>query len=406
MDQISAKKSLSAAMIAILLSCIGIALPYPILAPLFIHTTNELTTFAGIPPKILFGIVLAAYPLGVLIGSIFIGAISDIKGRKKVLTVTLILSALGYLGSAFALIHEHYVAFVLTRFITGCFEGNISVAKAIASDLSPTLDKTRTFSLINATGYAGWLIGPLLGGILEPLGIVFVFNLAAFMTIIATIFVYILLPSDDRSLQIAVPFKQLLHKQNSLVLLKNKAIKHLFIIYFLATLGLNAFYEFYPLLLAEYFSYSSLDIGIITVILTSSMILTSVLVVTNLKRNIGLWNGSIFGLFALSISLFIHYWVSPNLLMPYYVVIGVAIALFNGFIPVYILERFNHVAQGQLMGLLTTTFSLGNIVMAILGSVLALVNTYFSIIFGAILVMSSVIYFYLLAEKRKKLAPV
>ncbi|WP_448211502.1 MFS transporter [Colwellia sp. MEBiC06753] len=395
-----ARKSLSAAMIVVLLSCIGMALPYPILAPMFINEINPLTTFASLNPKLLLGFVLAAYPLGVLIGSSVIGAASDHWGRKTSLSISLFISALGYWGSAWSIINEQYLVFVLTRFITGICEGNISIAKAIAADLSPTLDKTRTFSLINATGYAGWLIGPLAGGLLQPFGLAIVFYIAAIITVISIILVTLLLPSQklppQRQLSSKQPkqqFRHLFKQGNSFALLKQPAIRQLFIIYFLATLGLNAFYEFYPLLLAEKYQFTSPDIGFITAVLTICMIITSVFGVTQVKLMIGINKGALVGLSLLSVSLLVHNLFSANLLWVFYGVIGVTIALYNGFVPVYISDRFNNIGQGQLMGLLTATFSLSNVVMAILGSLIALIDTYGAIIFGGLLVLLSTLAF-------------
>ncbi len=394
MDLLQAKKSLTAAMCAVLLSCIGISLPYPILAPYFVDVINPITTFNDLPPKFLLGLVLAVYPFGVLIGSAVIGAASDVWGRKSVLMTTLFLSAFGYAGTIMAFVVESFPLLIITRFITGLCEGNISVAKAIAIDLSPTLDKTRTFSLINATGYAGWLIGPLMGGILHPFGIDFVFTVAVVITLIACLSIGFLLPKDTISESQQVNLARLIRKQNSFTLLKHKAIFFLFSIYFLATLGLNAYYEFYPLLLAEHFSFSSTQIGLITALLTSFMIFTSIFVVTRIKERIGLQKGALLGLALLSLILMLHSFVSQAFLWPYYAFVGVCIALFNGFIPVYISDKFSHIGQGQLMGLLTTTFSLANVLIAILGSLIAIISTDLAIMFGAFLALISTLLFY------------
>ena len=64
MEKSQAVKALLTMMLVVLLSCAGIALPYPILAPLFLNEVSSLTTFAGIPPKLLLGLILAIYPLG------------------------------------------------------------------------------------------------------------------------------------------------------------------------------------------------------------------------------------------------------------------------------------------------------------------------------------------------------
>ena len=95
-EVIKAKKSLFSVMLVVLFSSAGIALPYPILAPLFLNEVSALTTFADLPSKILLGIILAIYPLGVIFGSSVLGAASGIYGRKKTLVITLVLTAVSY----------------------------------------------------------------------------------------------------------------------------------------------------------------------------------------------------------------------------------------------------------------------------------------------------------------------
>ena len=282
--QSTAKKTLYSVMLVVLFSSAGIALPYPVLAPLFINELSPLTTFADLPSKILLGIVLAIYPLGVIFGSSVLGAASGIYGRKKTLIITLILTVIGYVLSALAVIAESFLLLVLARFVTGIFSGNISIAKAVAVDLSPTLDKTYTFNLVNATSYLGWLLGPLAGGLLAVYGLDIVFYFAASVIIIALISVASVLPADKvQATQSKIKFITLFSKQNSFALLANKKIRRIFLIYLLATLGLNSYYEFYPVWLVEKFDFASVDIGYITVVLTLFMTITSVFLVKQLK---------------------------------------------------------------------------------------------------------------------------
>lgn len=395
-EQVKAKKALFAVMLVVLFSSAGIALPYPVLAPVFLNEVNALTTFAGIPSKILLGIILAIYPLGVILGSSVIGAASGIYGRKKTLIITLVLTVISYILSALAIVAENFLLFLLARFITGIFSGNISIAKAVAVDLSPTLDKTYTFNLVNATGYLGWLLGPLAGGLLAIYGLDSIFYFAAVAIVVALICVSTILPADKiNTSAIKIKFSTLFSSQNSFALLGDKNIRRIFIIYLLATLGLNAYYEFYPVWLVEEFSFSSAAIGYITVVLTLFMTITSVFFVKQLKFLFGLKNGSIIGMILMALLFCLHPILSTTNVWPIYAITGVAIAIFNGLLPVYISEQYANIEQGQLMGLITTTFSLANVIIAIIGSFLALIAAHWAIIFGAVLLIIAAIDFHL-----------
>lgn len=147
-----------------MMSTIGMAMPYPILAPIFVQgAVDGFTHFMGLPPKLLMGIALAANPLGILIGSLFIGPLSDRHGRRRTLLWTLSLTVLSSLLGAWALDQRWYALFVGARFLTGLTEGNLAVARAVLADLHPVLDRTRSFAWLNASNYAGWLLGPQIG---------------------------------------------------------------------------------------------------------------------------------------------------------------------------------------------------------------------------------------------------
>lgn len=398
-EKFKAKKTLYSVMLVVLFSCAGIALPYPVLAPIFLNEISPLTTFANLPSKISLGIILAIYPLGVILGSSVLGAASGLYGRKKTLLITLVLTIMGYVLSALAVVAESFLMLIFARFITGVFSGNISIAKAIAVDLSPTLDKTHTFNLVNATGYIGWLLGPLAGGLLAIYGLDAVFYVAAIALVIALLSVTFFLQADASELnQSNVKFSQLFSKQNSFALLANTKIRRIFLIYLLATLGLNAYYEFYPVWLVENFNFTSLNIGYITVVLTLCMTITSVFFVKKLKLIIGLKFGAIFGMVLMAVLFSLHLLLSATSVWPVYAITGIAIAIFNGLLPVYISEQYAEIEQGQLMGLITTTFSVANVLMALIGSALALLGAHWAILFGAILLMIASVDFHLSQE--------
>ena len=395
MKKKSANKTLYISMLVVLLSCAGIALPYPILAPLFISSSSGIRDFGGFEPKILLGIALAVYPLGALIGSSILGAASDIYGRKKVLTITLGFSIIGYGLSALALMQENYLLFVLTRLLTGFCEGNIAIAKAIASDLSPVLDKTKTFSLINASGYTGWLIGPLVGGLLQPYGDHIAFGFAAISIALACIAVTLWLTNEQPKPQKKSQFLSLIKKENSLGLLKDNAIRRLLSLYLIVTLGVSAFTEFNPLWLVEQLQFTSTKIGLITATVTGMMILFSSIFVARIKEKLGINLAISISIFLLSGLLLAHPAFNDTNIWYFYGLIGVVMAVYNSLLPVFISERFNYVGQGKLMGLLTATTFFANMVMALLGSVIALLGTIWPIVFGGVLILISGLWFQL-----------
>ncbi|WP_018693150.1 MFS transporter [Algicola sagamiensis] len=140
-------KTLLTVLFVVMVSTAGVALPYPLLAPMFLgDIPPPMVTEYILPPSVLFSIALAIYPLGIFLGGNYIGALSDQYGRRKMLLWTLGGSFIGYIISAYAILNEDFVLFLASSFLTGLFEGNISIARAIALDLSHLVGKTKSMS--------------------------------------------------------------------------------------------------------------------------------------------------------------------------------------------------------------------------------------------------------------------
>ena len=67
------------------------------------------------------------------------------------------------------------------------------------------------------------------------------------------------------------------------------------------------------------------------------------------------------------------------------VLFGIPHAFYNGIVPNWCAERFGAHGQGAVMGLISTTFCLANILMALAGALLTLVDTRLILLLGAAL---------------------
>ncbi|MCL1078205.1 MFS transporter [Parashewanella spongiae] len=383
-----ANSILTVTLLVTLISVSGIALPYPLLAPLFDAGTSPLTHFMSIPKQILFGIVIGIYPLGLIIGSSLIGAFSDQHGRRKVLIFTMLGSSLSYILTAYAVISGNFLLFCLSRFITGLLEGNISIARAIATDLHPTIDKTKSLSWISAMGFGGYLIGPLVGGQLAYLGTEVVFYWASAACLAATLLCYFQLPpSLDRKAHNA-------ETGSSLNLLKDIALRRFFFIYFLLMLGINTYYEFYPLWLVEKLSYTPKDIGWATVFITSCMITSSVLINPRIRNKMTTAQASLLGMVIVGLSLVLVPYLGAQSFLIGFGLIGAGVGIYNGFLSSYLSTAYEHRAQGKLMGMLVTVFCVGNLAAAGLGSAISLIEVDYTLFAsGFCVVVASSLFF-------------
>lgn len=142
---------------AIVLDAVGIGLIFPILPSLL----QEVTHAENVAPYI--GIMTALYAAMQFIFSPVLGALSDRLGRRQVLLISLAGAAVNYLFLAFA---PSLWMLVIGRAIAGLTSANTAVAAAYITDISPQDQRARRFGLFNAMFGIGFIIGPVLGGVL------------------------------------------------------------------------------------------------------------------------------------------------------------------------------------------------------------------------------------------------
>ena len=175
---------------------------------------------------------------------------------------------------------------------------------------------------------------------------------------------------------------------NSLGLLKVREMRPLLFYHLLYTLGLNAFYDFYPLWLVERFQFSSVQIGWATVVITAFMIVSSVYAVTPLETRFSPLGTIRRGSLALAVSFICLPLAGPQSLYAGFALCGTLIAISNGVFPAYMANRFEAHGLGRVQGLLTTNFCFANVIAALLGSAVALAGTGWSLFSGGVLCLA------------------
>ncbi|XP_052802719.1 uncharacterized protein LOC128232950 [Mya arenaria] len=109
------------------------------------------------------GIVASALFLGRFVGCYFWGWLSDKKGRKPIILITVILNGVSSL--AFGFTTTLWFAFV-TRFISGLVNGTVGTAKTILYEISDNTNQAVGMSIISVAWGSGIIVGPAVGGYL------------------------------------------------------------------------------------------------------------------------------------------------------------------------------------------------------------------------------------------------
>src|SRR3954449_4969117 len=141
----------------VLVDLLGFSIVMPLLAPFAQHYG-----FSGGQ----IGLLYAAYPMCQLGSGPILGRLSDRYGRRPLLIVSQAGTALSFLILGLS---SDFTVMLLARMLDGASGGNILVAQAYVADVTTPENRARGLGLIGMAFGLGFVLGPLLGGLLLAL---------------------------------------------------------------------------------------------------------------------------------------------------------------------------------------------------------------------------------------------
>ncbi|MNC29221.1 Tetracycline resistance protein, class C [compost metagenome] len=142
-------------------------------------------------------LLTSVYAICVFFAAPGLGALSDRFGRRPLLLVCLLGSAIGYV--VFGIGGALWVLFS-GRIIEGITGGSISTVFAYFADITPREERTKIFGWVSAVAGAGAAIGPALGGLLARFGYSVPMYFGAIITLVNVIFGILYMPESlDRN---------------------------------------------------------------------------------------------------------------------------------------------------------------------------------------------------------------
>lgn len=122
-----------------------------------------------------------------------LGGLSDQYGRRPVLLMALFGFALDYLFLSFA---PSLAWLFIGRALAGIAGSSITTATAYIADISTRENRAQNFGMIGAAFGLGFIVGPVIGGLLGSLGPRVPFMVAAALTFINFLYGYFILPES------------------------------------------------------------------------------------------------------------------------------------------------------------------------------------------------------------------
>lgn len=172
--------------LVVFIDLVGFGMIIPIL-PLY----AEYEPFRATPFEI--GLLLSVYSWMQFFFSPLLGRLSDIHGRRPILLISLIGSAVGYMIIGLA----GSLAMVFAgRIVSGITGANISAAQAYVADVTTTENRAKGLGLFGAAFGLGFVMGPAIAGVLSKFSIQLPFYFAAGLSLTSAAAVYFLLPES------------------------------------------------------------------------------------------------------------------------------------------------------------------------------------------------------------------
>ncbi len=143
----------------------------------------------------ILGVMLALYSACQFLFSPILGVLSDRFGRRPVLLVSLAGAAVDYLVMAFA---PELWLLVIGRAIAGVTSANMAVATAYITDISSEDARAGRFGLFHAMFGIGFIVGPVLGGVLGDVWVRSPFLVAAALNAVNFALALFVLPESRK----------------------------------------------------------------------------------------------------------------------------------------------------------------------------------------------------------------
>lgn len=113
-------------------------------------------------PVLFGGVISSVFSILQFIFAPYWGAVSDRRGRRGVLLMTVTGTALGYLVW---ICSGSFWLFLVSRLVSGAFSGNLSVATAAVADVTSRGERSKAMGLVGAAFGLGLVTGPTIGAV-------------------------------------------------------------------------------------------------------------------------------------------------------------------------------------------------------------------------------------------------
>lgn len=334
------------------------------------------------------GLLFAAFSVCQFIATPIIGRFSDKYGRRPLLLISIIGTALSFVVMAFA---QNAWWLFFARILDGITAGNIPVAFAVISDSTEPKERAKAFGMIGSAFSFGFVFGPAISAFTVGFGTAVPFLIAAAITMVAVIMTALFLPETNKHMG-EVQEGKLFDFPKMFKTLFDPNVGATFVIsliFFLA-FACALIYGFQPFTL-KILHITESENAILFTLFGAVGLIAQNFIVHPFSKKFGTKKAFIIGIVLTSFSMFLMF-LSRSL--PLFIAASIILGIFNSIvqtlIPTILSQEADPKSQGSIMGLNSSYQSIGMIVGPIMGGIIATISVPLPFLVGSILILTCV----------------
>lgn len=323
--------------------------------------------------SILPGVAVAVFSIAQFFFNPIWGAYSDRLGRRPIILTSLIFSVIGYFLFAYA---THISIILISRIFCGIGAGNISAAQAYISDITEPKDRAKNMGMIGAAFGLGFMIGPMIGGLLmAKYGFESIGYFCSALCIVNLLLAFFLLPESlDLSKEREIKKINILPIKAFLEASKIPNLKTLFVAGFAFTAAFFFFQINAPLVWEKIYKLSTEDISILFSIIGVSSFVAQGLI---LRFTSKIWTERtqiMIGLVLMAVGIVMLPFTPMAYLWTYSTIGIILISVGNGIVnpnlTTLVSRNVEAQNQGLILGIYQSLGALARIIGPVLGSII------------------------------------
>ncbi|OJZ05729.1 TCR/Tet family MFS transporter [Sphingobacterium sp. 40-24] len=301
-----------------------------------------------------------AYAFTQFICAPMVGNLSDRYGRRPILLISLLGFGLDYLFLALA---PSIGWLFVGRILAGLTGASISTASSYIADVSTDETRTKNFGLIGAAFGLGFIIGPILGGLLGHYGARIPFYVASVLCLLNFIYGYFILPESlDETKRRPFEWRRANPIGSLKLLAKHPKISSLVIALILVYIGLQAVQSNWHFFTMYKFDWSERIVGISLGVLGLLLGLVQGVLIRWTTPKLGEQKSIYYGLMFYALGLFLFSFAAEGWMMMLFLIPYSLGGICGPSLQSMISKSIPSNQQGELQGALTSLVSATSVV--------------------------------------------